>query len=82
MTESVESAVYTVLAKRLGLDAAEVRRRSAEPLERLGLDSHGLLRALIEIERALKLPVAIEPDDVALASPAALARFVSTLAQD
>ena len=70
-------AVYAALARQLQLPADELQRRHAEPLDRLGLDSHGLMRVLLDIERALSLPSSLELGDEALATPATLVAGVS-----
>ncbi|MBA2481377.1 MAG: hypothetical protein H0V44_12005 [Planctomycetes bacterium] len=74
--DRVSAAVFAALAGALGLTADEVARRRAEGLDRLGLDSHGLMRVLLEIERVLQLP-ALDLADSALESPATLAAGVA-----
>jgi len=67
-----DHTVLEALARHLGLPLAELVRRKDEDLGQLGLDSHGLMRVLLDIEKALKLPASLELDDAALATPATL----------
>jgi hypothetical protein len=76
----VTAAVYAALSRQLQLPLAELERRSQEGLDRLGLDSHGLMRVLLDIERALRLPTSLQLDDAALATPASLAAGVTAAA--
>lgn len=67
---SIADAVYRALAKQLNLPEAELRARAADGLDALGLDSHGLMRVLLEIEQALGLATgSLELSDQALESP-------------
>ena len=54
-----------------------LRAQSGESLDRLGLDSHGLMRVLLDIERELKLATSLELPDEALENPATLAAGVA-----
>lgn len=72
MSERIADTVVAALSKQLNLPANEVRTRDGDSLENLGLDSHGLLRVLIEIERALALPKSLNLPDDALESPRTL----------
>lgn len=74
---AVADAVYAALSRQLQLAPDDLRRREGEPLDRLGLDSHGLMRVLLDIERALALPTSLELGDEALATPATLVAGVS-----
>lgn len=74
----VAQAVYTALSKQLSLAVEQVRSRQNESLERLGLDSHGLLRVLVEVERDLALEKSLDLPDEALESPATLVSGVAT----
>ena len=76
MAEPIIDAVYAALARQLKVPAERLRAQSGEPLERLGLDSHGLMRVLLDIERALQLSTSLELPDEALESPASLASGV------
>ena len=55
MTESIADTVYAALSRQLKGPTERLRTQSHESLERLGLDSHGLMRVLLDIERVLKL---------------------------
>ena len=77
MPDQTESVVFAALASQLHLPLEEVRKRSGEGLDRLGIDSHGLMRVLLEIERALGLATPLELADDALESPATLAAGVA-----
>jgi len=72
MLTRIASTVRTVLAEQIGLTVDELVARSDESLDRLGLDSHGLMRVLLDIERALDLPVPLELADEALSTPTTL----------
>jgi acyl carrier protein len=72
MSERIAETVVAALAKQLNLSASEVHSRDRDSLENLGLDSHGLLRVLIDVERALALPKSLNLPDEALESPRAL----------
>ena len=66
----VADAVFRALAKQLNLAEADLRARAGDGLDALGLDSHGLMRVLLEIEQALGLPTgSLELPDQALESP-------------
>ena len=77
MTESIAAAVYAALSRQLKVPAERLRAQSGESLERLGLDSHGLMRVLLDIERELKLSTSLELPDEALENPASLASGVA-----
>jgi acyl carrier protein len=68
----VAQAVFSALSKQLSLAVELLRARQHESLERLGLDSHGLLRVLLELERDLSLKKSLDLPDEALESPATL----------
>jgi len=71
-----ERAVYRYLARQLGM-AEEALRASAErDLEELGLDSHGLLRVLLDVEADCELPEHLDLEDAELATPTTLAAAV------
>ena len=74
----VTDAVYAALARQLRLTPEEVRDRAHQPLEQLGLDSHGLLRVLLDVERALALAKSLDLADAALESPASMAAGILT----
>jgi hypothetical protein len=78
MSDAISDAVFAALAIQLQMEPQEIVRRQREALDRLGLDSHGLMRVLLEIERRLRLPAGLEVDDAALESPATLAAGVAT----
>jgi hypothetical protein len=80
MTDAIADAVFAALGSQLGLPADEVARRRGEGLDRLGLDSHGLMRVLLEVEKALRLPT-LDLADAALASPETLAAGVAAVAR-
>ena len=77
MTESIADTVYAALSRQLKIPAERLRTQSHESLERLGLDSHGLMRVLLDIERVLKLSTSLELPDDALENPATLASGVA-----
>jgi acyl carrier protein len=79
MAEMVSEAVFAALSRQLRMPVAELRRQEDTSLDRLGLDSHGLMRVLLDIERELKLSASLELADDALESPATLARGVATV---
>ena len=62
-----EESLAALLARR-----DQVRSRQTDRLEDLGLDSHGLLRVLLEIERGLSLASSLNLPDEALESPRSL----------
>jgi acyl carrier protein len=72
MSEQIAQTVVAALAKQLNLPANQVRARESDRLEDLGLDSHGLLRVLIEVERSLALASSLNLPDEALESPRTL----------
>ena len=76
MPDAVSAVVFSALARHLRMPGEEMARLREESLERLGLDSHGLMRVLLDIERELKLPSRLELPDDALESPASLAAGV------
>jgi acyl carrier protein len=77
MTDRIADTVYAALGRQLKLPAERVQAQSGESLERLGLDSHGLMRVLLDIERELKLTTSLELPDEALENPATLAAGVA-----
>ena len=64
--------VQTALAEQLGLTVDELIARTDDSLDLMGLDSHGLMRVLLEIEKALDLQVPLELADEALSTPTTL----------
>jgi len=77
---AVDQTVYEALARHLSLPLAELVRRQDEDLGALGLDSHGLMRVLLDVEKALQLPESLELADAALATPATLLAGVRAVA--
>ncbi|HEX3135529.1 MAG TPA: acyl carrier protein [Planctomycetota bacterium] len=77
MDNRIADTVYAALSRQLKVPAERLRAQSAESLDRLGLDSHGLMRVLLDIERELKLSTALELPDEALENPATLASGVT-----
>ena len=76
MAELIADTVYAALSRQLKVPTERLRAQSAESLDRLGLDSHGLMRVLLDIERELKLSTSLELPDDALENPATLAAGV------
>ena len=77
MADRIAEVVYAALARQLKVPAEKLLAQSAESLDRLGLDSHGLMRVLLDIERELKLSTSLELPDDALENPATLAAGVA-----
>lgn len=77
MADRITDTVYAALARQLKIPLERLQTQGAEPLERLGLDSHGLMRVLLDIERELQLPTSLELPDDALENPATLAAGVA-----
>ena len=77
MADRIAETVYAALARQLKVPAEKLLEQSAESLDRLGLDSHGLMRVLLDIERELKLSTSLELPDDALENPATLAAGVA-----
>ncbi len=77
LEDSVATVVFTALSSLVGVD---VRDRPDEDLAVLGLDSQGLLRLLLEVERALGLPP-LDLPDAAFTSPATLVAAIRAAAQ-
>ncbi len=75
--DAVATTVFTALSGLLGLDA---RSRANDDLATLGLDSQGLLRLLLEVERALGLPP-LDLPDAAFTSPATLVTAIRDAAR-
>lgn len=75
--DRIQDTVFQTLARQLQLAPDQVAARAQDDLAELGLDSHGLMRVLLDLERQLQLPQALELDDAALATPATLAAGVS-----
>jgi len=71
MTERIAAAVYAALGRQLGVEATVIAAAAQRSLEELGLDSHGLMRVLLDIEQQLELKDLDLPDE-ALTSPAAM----------
>jgi len=71
MTERIADAVYAALGRQLGVEATAIAAAAQRSLEELGLDSHGLMRVLLDIEQQLELKDLDLPDE-ALTSPAAM----------
>ncbi len=71
MTERIAAAVYAALGRQLGIEATAIAASAQRSLEELGLDSHGLMRVLLDIEQQLQLTDLDLPDE-ALTSPAAM----------
>jgi acyl carrier protein len=82
VTDRIDLAVFAALSRQLRVPDAELRRQSGETLERLGLDSHGLMRVLLDIERELKLAGSLDLPDDALENPATLVRGVMSAMGD
>ena len=72
MLTEIARIVQTALAEQMGLTVDELVARTDESLDRLGLDSHGLMRVLLDIERALDVQVPLELADEALSTPTTL----------
>ncbi len=79
MADRIADAVYAALARQLGREPATVQAEAQRSLEELGLDSHGLMRVLLDIEGALGLTDLDLPDE-ALASPATMVTGVTAVA--
>jgi acyl carrier protein len=76
MAQQITDTVYAALSRQLKVPTERLKAQSAESLDRLGLDSHGLMRVLLDIERELKLSDSLELPDEALENPATLAAGV------
>jgi acyl carrier protein len=72
MSDQISATVYAALGRQLKLDVERVRAMAGESLDGLGLDSHGLMRVLLDIERELKLATSLELPDEALENPGTL----------
>lgn len=77
MSDRIADVVFAALSRQLKVEVSALRGRAAESLERLGLDSHGLMRVLLDVERELKLATSLELPDDALESPATLVQGVA-----
>ena len=69
----VQALVEQALRSRLALAALDPDR----PLDQLGLDSHGLMTVLLEVERALGLSTPLDLPDEALASARTLGAAIA-----
>ncbi len=72
MRTRIASTVLTALAEQVGLTVDDLAVRTDDRLDSLGLDSHGLMRVLLDIERALDLQVPLDLADEALNTPTTL----------
>jgi acyl carrier protein len=72
MADRIDETVYGALSRQLKVAVERLRSQSGESLDRLGLDSHGLMRVLLDIERELALSASLELPDEALENPATL----------
>lgn len=79
MSERIAAAVFAALGRQLGQSQEALRARANEGLDVLGLDSHGLMRVLLDLEQALGLSN-LELDDAALATPASMVLGVVAVA--
>lgn len=77
MADRISDTVYAALARQLKVPVERLQAQCGESLDRLGLDSHGLMRVLLDIERELKLSTSLELPDEALENPATLAAGVA-----
>ncbi len=82
MTDAVTVAVFAALARQLQMPEDQLVLHQREGLDRLGLDSHGLMRVLLDIERALGLSSSLELDDAALENPETLVAGVLAATKD
>lgn len=80
MADRITDTVYAALARQLKVPVERLQAQSTDSLDRLGLDSHGLMRVLLDIERELKLATSLELPDEALENPATLAAGVVQVA--
>jgi acyl carrier protein len=76
----IAQVVFHALSAQLSLTPEQVSQRAQEDLGALGLDSHGLMRVLLEIEKALGLARSLELDDAALATPQSMLDGVRAVA--
>jgi acyl carrier protein len=76
MSDKMVATVYAALGRQLKINADQVRAQATASLDGLGLDSHGLMRVLLDIERELQLSSSLELPDEALESPSTLAAGV------
>jgi acyl carrier protein len=76
MSDTIIAVVYAALGRQLKRDPATIKAQENTSLEQLGLDSHGLMRVLLDIEKELRLSASLELADDALENPATLARGV------
>ncbi len=75
----ISDAVFGALARQLNLSGDDIVRRAGDGLDAMGLDSHGLLRVLLEIERRLGLAASLDLPDSALENPTTLAAGVAAV---
>ncbi len=73
MSDNIVATVYAALGRQLKVEADKIREQADTGLDELGLDSHGLMRVLLDIERDLQLSSSLELPDDALESPRTLA---------
>jgi acyl carrier protein len=76
MSDQIVAAVHAALGRQLKLNVEQICAKVTTSLDALGLDSHGLMRVLLDIERELKLPTSLDLPDEALESPQSLAAGV------
>jgi acyl carrier protein len=79
MSDRVAAAVFAALGRQLGQPGEAIAARANEGLDVLGLDSHGLMRVLLDLEQALGLS-GLELSDDALATPASMVHGVAAAA--
>lgn len=78
MADPIADAVHAALGAQLGLSAAAVAAQPDRGLDQLGLDSHGLMRVLLDLEQRLGLTDLDLADDH-LASPATMVAGIRAL---
>lgn len=78
MADPIAAAVHAALAAQLGLSADAVAAQAERGLDQLGLDSHGLMRVLLDLEQRLGLSDLDLADDH-LASPATMVAGIRAL---
>ncbi len=80
MSDRITDTVVAALARQLNIPSATLSAKLSAKLEDLGLDSHGLLRVLLEIEKGLSLSESLDLPDAALESPRTLIDGVAAVA--